>query len=96
MSCFLVPLAQAVATSVCRKTIKNTNGSVWMRQLPTLEKMLWGGSLVLIVDHIAHGELFAFSLTELLKVGVPMSIVVTLVWAIIVLAKSPALKRQSR
>lgn len=96
MSCFLVPLAQAVATSVCRKTIKNTNGSVWMRQLPTLEKMLWGGSLVLIVDHIAHGELFVFSLTELLKVGVPMSIVVTLVWAIIVLAKSPALKRQSR
>lgn len=96
MSCFLVPLAQAAATSVCRKTIKNTNGSVWMQQLPTLEKMLWGGSLVLIVDHIAHGELFAFSLTELLKVGVPMSIVVTLVWAIIVLAKFPALKRQSR
>lgn len=67
-----------------------------MQQLPTLEKMLWGGSLVLIVDHIAHGELFTFSLMELLKVGVPMSIVVTLVWAIIVLVKSPALKRQRR
>lgn len=96
MSCFLVPLAQAVATSVCRKAIKNSNGSVWMQQLPTLEKMLWGGSLVLIVDHIAHGELFTFNLMELLKVGVPMSLVVTLVWAIIVLVKSPALKRQRR
>ncbi|MBQ0093649.1 MAG: hypothetical protein KBS36_03310 [Bacteroidales bacterium] len=96
MSCFLVPLAQAVATSVCRKTIKSSNGSVWVRQLPTLEKMLWGGSLVLIVDHIAHGELFTFNLMELLKVGVPMSLVVTLVWAIIVLVKSPALKRQRR
>lgn len=96
MSCFVVPLAQAVATTICRKTIANSNESIWKNQLPTLEKMLWGGSLVLIVDHIAHGELFAFSLKELLTVGIPMSLVVTLVWAIIVLLKSPALRRQSR
>lgn len=51
---------------------------------------------MLIVDHIAHGELFVFNLKELLTVGVPMSAVVTLVWVIMVLLKSPALKRQSR
>lgn len=96
MSCFVVPLAQAVATTICRKITANSNDSVWKAQLPTLEKMLWGGSLVLIVDHIAHGELFTFSLKEMLTVGMPMSLVVTLAWMIIVLLKSPVLRRQSR
>lgn len=94
MSCFVVPLAQAVATTICRRVVRNSNGSVWKAQLTTLEKMLWGGSLVLLVDHIAHGELLVFNLQEMLAVGVPMSLVVTAVWAIIVLVKSPTLKRQ--
>ena len=51
---------------------------------------------MLVVDHIAHGELFSFSLKEMLTVGVPMSLVVTLVWAVAVLLKAPAPKRQSR
>lgn len=96
MSCFVVPLAQAVATTICRKATGNSNGSIWKAQLPSLEKMLWGGSLVLIVDHIAHGELFSFNLLEMLTVGVPMSLVVTLIWAITILLKSPVVRRQSR
>ena len=66
------------------------------RNLPALEKMLWGGSLMLIVDHILSGELtwmFPFFtalesegggaqiLWEMLTVGVPMSLLVTAVWA---------------
>ena len=58
--------------------------------------MLWGGSVMLIVDHIINGELtwrFPFftalgetggwqiMLREMLTVGVPMSVVITLVWA---------------
>ncbi|MCQ2153396.1 MAG: hypothetical protein MJY44_02330 [Bacteroidales bacterium] len=96
MSCFIVPLTQAVVTTVCRRIAGNTTGSVWTAQLPSLEKLLWGGSLVLVVDHIAHGELFVFSLRELLTVGVPMSLVVTAVWAATVLFKTLALKRQGR
>ncbi|MBQ0123139.1 MAG: hypothetical protein KBS38_05955 [Bacteroidales bacterium] len=96
MSCFIVPLAQAVATTISRRATKNSNDSVWKAQLPSLEKMLWGGSLVLIVDHIAHGELFTFSLKEMLTVGIPMSLVVTLVWTIMVVLKSPVLRHQSR
>ena len=96
MSCFIVPLAQAVVTTVCRKVVKNSDGSVWKAQFPALEKMLWGGSLVLLVDHIAHGELFVFNLEEMLTVGIPMSAVVTAVWAIMVLVKSPVAKRESR
>lgn len=74
-----------------------------MRHLPSLEKMLWGGSVMLIVDHIINGELTwrfpfftaldiagggAVMLKEMLTVGVPMSLVLTAVWAVWVLLKS--------
>ena len=59
--------------------------------------MLWGGSVMLIVDHILNGELVwywpfftalevegggAVMLREMLTVGVPISIAVTAVWAV--------------
>ena len=106
MCCFLVPLAQAVATSACRKGIERSgrglDGSPFRRHLPSLEKMLWGGSVMLIVDHIINGELtwrFPFftaldqvgggtvMLRELLTVGLPMSAVLTAVWAVYALVK---------
>ena len=91
MSCFLVPMTQAVATSVWRKhnekSVSDPKASAWKRHLPTLEKMLWGGTVVLLVDHAIHGELFTFSLRELLTVGVPMSVILTAVWAVYVLIK---------
>ena len=91
MCCFLVPLAQAVATTVYRK-VRNSGEKVRTR-----EKMLWGGSIMLIVDHIINGELtwkypFFTALTdaggasvflrELLTVGVPMSLAITAIWGI--------------
>ena len=85
MSCFLVPMTQAVVTSIARrhnaKSIDDPEAPVLKRHLPTLEKMLWGGTVVLLVDHAIHGELFTFSLRELLTVGVPMSVILTAVWA---------------
>jgi len=95
MSCFIVPLVQAAATSVCKKCFSNHSDSVLVTNLPSLEKMLWGGVLVLIVDHLVHGELFTFNLRELLTIGIPMSVVVTAVWLILVLkskASSPKAK----
>jgi hypothetical protein len=96
MACFIVPLTQAVATSIYRKTTQNTDSFVG-RNLKTLEQMLWGGSLMLILDHIINGEVtwkYPFftaleteggglvMLREMLTVGVPMSVLVTLVWAV--------------
>jgi hypothetical protein len=67
-----------------------------------LEKMLWGGSVMLIVDHIINGELtwrFPFftaldqvgggevMLRELLTVGLSMSVALTAVWAVYALLK---------
>ena len=63
MACFIVPLVQAVATTAYRKRMEKTqvepaqsNYNALSKHLPTLEKMLWGGSLMLIVDHILNGE----------------------------------------
>ena len=101
MACFVVPLVQAVATSIYRKAnekkLSRPAASLLARHLTDLEKMLWGGSVMLIVDHIINGELtwrFPFftalgqsggaqvMLKEILTVGVPISLVLTAVWAL--------------
>ena len=84
--CFFVPLTQAIATTIYRVCTKQTDTFVG-RNLKTLELMLWGGSIMLLIDHMVNGELFAWNLRELLTIGVPMSVVVTAVWAIICLIK---------
>lgn len=96
MACFIVPLTQAIATTIYRKRTEHENKDNFIhRNLLTLEKMLWGGSLMLIVDHIINGEVTwqypfftalategggAVMLREMLTVGVPMSVIVTLAW----------------
>ena len=95
MACFVVPLVQAIATSAIRKWGRG-DGFVG-RNIQSLELMLWGGTVMLIVDHVINGELtwrFPFftalgqtggasiMLREMLLVGVPMSIIITLVWAV--------------
>ena len=64
--------------------------------------MLWGGTVMLIVDHVINGELtwqypfftaletggFPVMLREMLTVGVPMSLVLTAVWAVWALSKA--------
>ena len=101
MSCFVVPLVEAIVVSACRKRAVQSARPVW-RELPALEKMLWGGTLMLIVDHVINGELtwrFPFftalsleggggvMLREMLTVGVPMALVLTAAWAVWALAK---------
>ena len=105
MACFVVPLAQAAVTSAIRKSNEKNNRSehsAFARHLPALEKMLWGGSVMLIVDHVINGELtwrFPFftaletaggasvMLKEMLTVGIPMSLVITAVWVVYALIK---------
>ena len=103
MACFIVPITQAIATTAYRKhlerkalTGKGETLSPFTSHLSTLETMLWGGSLMLVLDHIINGEVTwmypfftalategggAVMLREMLTVGVPMSLLVTAVWA---------------
>lgn len=93
-------MVQAAATTIYRRHNRNSIASeqsdLFKRNVPSLEKMLWGGTVMLIVDHIINGELswsFPFFtalnetggvsvfLNELLTVGVPMSLAITAFWA---------------
>ena len=112
MSCFIFPLAQAMVTSTYRKVNEKSiesSGSALKRHIPALEKMLWGGSVMLVVDHIINGELTwrfpfftalgqagggAVMLHEMLTVGVPMSLAITAVWAIYAIVKERRKKVQ--
>ena len=109
MACFIAPLVQAVAVTACRK--HSGGKTVLGRHLPALEKMLWGGTLMLIVDHIINGELtwrFPFftalesdggwstMLHEILTVGVPMAAVLTLAWVIYAYAKEGKILRYAQ
>ena len=101
MCCFIVPLVEAIAATACRKAIVQPR-TVLGRHLSDLEKMLWGGTLMLIVDHVINGELtwkFPFftalnelegaqvMLREILVVGVPMAAVLTAAWVAYALIK---------
>ncbi len=102
MACFIAPLVEAIAVTAIRKSGLNGN-SPYLQHLPDLEKMLWGGTLMLIVDHIINGELtwtFPFFTSlgqtggaailwrEVLTVGVPMALALTAAWGIWVALKS--------
>ncbi len=75
-------------------------GLSWSRKLSWLNKMLWGGTILLGLEHVWHGEVVLCPpfltamenpadvppmLHEMATTGVIMAVVVTAVWAIIVL-----------
>lgn len=105
MACFLVPAAEAIVTTAIAKKYEkieqNTTEKIEMipisKKLSWLNNMLWGGSGLLAVEHLWHGEITPFfpfltamnsvadsikMLKEMSTVGVFMAVLVTGVWAI--------------
>jgi hypothetical protein len=111
MACFVAPLGEAIVVTVIQKIIEKKEkktgtihiekgGLTWSRRLGWLNKLLWGGTALLALEHVWHGEVvpwppfltainnpgdIAPMLHELVTVGGAMTAVVTIVWAIIVL-----------
>lgn len=61
MACFTVPLAEAAVVSVvkhtvCRRTDRDGAVSSVREKLGWLEKMLYGGSFLLAIEHVFHDE----------------------------------------
>ena len=65
MACFVVPVAEAVVTSIATKVIEKKEGACkgqtagrlpFSRKLKWLSNMLWGGSALLAFEHVWHGE----------------------------------------
>ena len=109
MACFLVPTAEAIVVTVIDKQVKRAEKDdgieqdgpeiTWSRKLGWLKTMLWGGALLLLLEHMWHGEVVpwppfltamlnpadtAEMLDEMASVGVVMALLVTAVWLVMV------------
>lgn len=93
MACYSAPTAVALATTIFRKKFPEKLHVGWFNT------MAWGGALALTVEHVAHGEIvpwppfltamsnpadFSAMLGEIAAVGIPMTIAIVIVWAIMV------------
>ena len=111
MACFLVPLGEAVAVTVAKKlAFKKNADSVIREKFGCLEKMLYGGSFFLAIEHVCHGEVVFYPpfltamenagetaqmLHEMATVGTTMAVAVTLVWTVAEFIKSKLKKSDS-
>ncbi len=100
MACFLVPAAEAVVAGVSSKVIKKNekhdDGKIpFSTKLGWLVKMSSFGSILLLFEHIWHGEVVPFfpfltnavnaedrkeMLAEMGTTGVLMAVLITVVW----------------
>lgn len=100
MACFLAPATAAIITTSIKKKIALKYHLEW------LNAMLWGGVIMLAVEHIAHLEVvlyppfltagFSEVLPEILKVGIPMTLAIILIWAVMVLVANKAAKMREK
>jgi len=106
MACFLAAVAESAvvygAKKVCQR--HGTERSLtWAKRLQTLVNMLLGGSFLLMIEHVWHGEItasFPFltamkdpddtatMIREILTVGVSMDVALTATWAVWVALKA--------
>ncbi len=97
MACFLVPTGAAIVTTAIGKKVPEKYHINW------LNSMLWGGVVMLAVEHIAHREIVLYPpfltaglsevLPEMLRVGIPMTLVIFLIWGIMVAIAAVLSKR---
>ena len=93
MACFLVPMALAIVTTIIQKA---THGLAEKLKLGFLNALLWGGVILLALEHVWHGEVTPWPpfltamanpaeipvmLHEMAIIGTSMSVAVVFVWA---------------
>ena len=112
MACFTAPLAQALVVTAAKsaahgKAVQSRNPFV--RRLGSLQAMLFGGSFLLAIEHVWHGEITwrypfltavrdgdtAGMLREIATVGVAMALLITAVWAAMVLVSEADARRRA-
>ena len=95
MACFLVPMALAIIASMIQKTARSLAEKL---KLWILNALLWGGVILLALEHVWHGEVVPWPpfltamanpadipvmLHEMATVGGAMSIATFLAWGTI-------------
>ena len=100
MACFTVPLATAaVAEAVKAALPASAQKNPFVAKLGWLGKMMFGGSFLLAIEHVYHGEIIftppfltavkdgetAGMLHEMASRGVAMAVLLVAVWVVMVL-----------
>ena len=90
MACFIVPMGLGIITTLLARFFPKRWNINW------LNAMLWGAVAMLMVEHVAHGEIIPYppfltagileALPEMLSVGGPMTIASTSIWALLTAA----------
>lgn len=93
MACFIAPLSLGIVTTIFRKKIPENLKIGW------LNIMIFGGAIMLAVEHIAHKEIILYPpfltamqtpaeipvmLQEMAVVGGTMTIAMVSIWAVMV------------
>jgi len=93
MACFIAPMSIGIVTTIFRKKVPEKLKIGW------LNMMIWGGAIMLAVEHIAHEEIVLYPpfltamqtpaeipvmLQEMAVVGGTMTIAIFSIWAIMV------------
>lgn len=115
MACVVVPFVEVVGISVAekvlaKKTVSDGLARDFAEKVSVLKNMLYGGSFLLAIEHIYHGEISLLPpfltaarnpaeipamLREMASVGVAMALLTTAAWAVYVVA-SRALKKRGK
>jgi len=93
MACFIAPMSVGIVTTIFRKKIPETLKISW------LNIMIWGGVIMLAVEHISHGEIILTPpfltamqtpaeipamLQEMAIVGGTMTLAIVTIWLVMV------------
>lgn len=99
MACFTVPLATAVAATAAKSALpESARRNPFVAKLGWLGKMMFGGSFLLAIEHVYHGEIIftppfltavkngttADMLHEMATRGVAMAVLLGVVWVAMV------------
>ena len=107
MACFTVPLATAAAASAVKSALpRRSCANAFVKRLGWLCKMMFGGSFLLAIEHIYHGEItfeppfltavregpeaVNAMLREMATRGVAMTVLIFAVWVAMVAFSSAA------
>jgi len=90
-------MGTAIVTTIVRKKVPEKYHMNW------LNSMLWGGVIMLAVEHISHGEIVLYPpfltaglpevFPEMMRVGIPMTLSIFLIWGIMVAVAARVSKR---
>ncbi len=93
MACFIAPMSLGIVTTIFKKKIPENLKIGW------LNIMIWGGVIMLTVEHIAHGEVMLFPpfltamltpseipvmLQEMATIGGTMTLAIVCIWVVMV------------